>query len=179
MPDDGDRDDAIWKERQKQDGNATMSEALREMIRAHLAENAEALRLLHEAAKRPGARYPIDMSKGYAMDASHWSKLRSASRLLKMQASFAATEGDIELAVDALLAILATAESLREEPILVEWRGAEMPPRHSTKKEAQHCTVLGLRGRRNATYDVDQPNCTMRFGERQMAIKLFTTTRNL
>ena len=110
---------AIEEEREEQNGKAALSEGLREMVRAHLEENAETLRLLHEAAKRPGARHPVDMSKGYATELPHLARLRDAARLLKMQATFAAAEGDTELAVDALLAILATAESLRDEPILI------------------------------------------------------------
>jgi len=89
------------------------------MMRAYLAENAEALCLLHEAAKRPGVRFPVDLSKGFAMELAHLARLREGARLLGIEALVAAHDGDPQRALDALLDTLGVADTVREEPIVV------------------------------------------------------------
>ena len=95
------------------------SDAVRDMVRAYLAANQERLRLLHEAAKRPAARYPIDLSEGLTIQLPHLAQVRDSARLLRLEAMLAADEGDTALAMDAILAALAAGESLREEPIVI------------------------------------------------------------
>lgn len=85
-----------------------------------LAEYSESLELLHEAAKRPGAaRYPIDLSRLFAMDMSHHLQLRRGARLLALQAHVLAHQGDADAAMLSIEAISAIAHTLADEPILV------------------------------------------------------------
>ncbi len=95
------------------------SEALHKLVEQHLSENAEVLRLLHEAAKRPATRFPVDLSKGLNMDLSHLSKLRDSVRLLQLEAFIAAEDGDANRAVEAILAALAVRDSVRFEPLVI------------------------------------------------------------
>jgi hypothetical protein len=93
-------------------------DALRELGAKKIAGSAERLRLLHEAASG-AARFPVDMKHGYSMELGHLSQLREAVRLLQLEAVLTAHDGDASRAVEALLAILATADSLRNEPIFI------------------------------------------------------------
>jgi len=85
----------------------------------YVALNAGALSLLHEAAQKKTCRYPIDFDQGPAMELSHLSGLRDSGRILCVEGAWAAETGDAPRAVRALLDILAAAESLRNEPILI------------------------------------------------------------
>jgi hypothetical protein len=93
-------------------------EALRELGAKKIAGSAECLRLLHEAAAG-AARFPLDIKHGYDMELGHMEQLRQAVRLLQLEAVLAVHDGDASRAVEALLAILATADCLRNEPILI------------------------------------------------------------
>jgi hypothetical protein len=94
------------------------SDALRELGAKKIAGSAERLRLLREAASG-AARFPLDIKHGYAMELGHLSQLREAARLLQLEAVLAAHDGDASRAVEALLAGLAIADCLRNEPILI------------------------------------------------------------
>ncbi len=96
-----------------------LDEALHKEMEAYLAENAEALRLLHEAASRPASRYPLDFSNGVQMLLPHLAKLRASVRLLRIEALVAAEDGDTGRALSAIQAALAAADSVRQEPVLV------------------------------------------------------------
>ena len=93
--------------------------ALHKLMTEYLQANAEALRLLHEAAGRPANRYPLDFSEGFGMLLPHLAELRQSARLLEVEALVAAEDGDTRRALDAVAAALAAANSLRQEPIPV------------------------------------------------------------
>jgi hypothetical protein len=89
-------------------------------VEQHLADCGESLRLMHEAAKIGGpGRYPTDFSKGYAMPLPHAQALRTAARLLELEARVRARQGDAHGAAESLHAIFQAAASLEREPILV------------------------------------------------------------
>ncbi len=99
---------------------ATLSEALRAMVREHLDSQAETLRLLHEAVKHPASRYPLDFSGDIiSMELTHLAKIRQSLRLLKLQAMLAVDDKDFDKAVEAIHAMLAAGDSLRNEPIFI------------------------------------------------------------
>ncbi len=96
-----------------------LAEALHQQMAAYLEANAEALRLLHDAAGRTESRYPLDFSKGFNMPLSHLGKLRQSARLLQIEAFVAAEDGDTRRALDAVTAALAVGNSIRQEPVLI------------------------------------------------------------
>ena len=98
---------------------SAIAAALHGKMREYLADNAEALRLLHEAVNRPDSRYPLDFSKGVQMLLPHLSKLRESVRLLRIEALVAAEDGDTGRALSAIQAALVAADSVRREPVLV------------------------------------------------------------
>jgi hypothetical protein len=73
------------------------------------------------AARRAGsvARFPIDFDDGIAMLIPHVQNLRSLNRLLQLDLEVKLAQGDREGAVEDLLSLIATSESLKNEPILV------------------------------------------------------------
>lgn len=98
----------------------TLSEALRAMVREYLNSQAETVKLLHEAAQHPASRYPLDFSGDLiSMELPHLAKIRQSLRLLKLEAMLAVDDKDFDKAVEAIHAMLAAGDSLREEPIFV------------------------------------------------------------
>lgn len=73
------------------------------------------------AARRAGsiARFPIDLENGVAMLLPHVQNLRSVNRLLQLDLEVKLAQGDLDGAVEDLLSLIATSESLTNEPILV------------------------------------------------------------
>lgn len=73
------------------------------------------------AARRAGsvARFPIDFDDGIAMLIPHVQNMRSVNRLLELDLEAKLARRDREGAVEDLLSMVATSESLKNEPILV------------------------------------------------------------
>lgn len=85
-----------------------------------LATLAEPLRQLHQAADQGGkARYPIDMSAGIATLLTHAQQARDAARLLALEASVRAHQGDASAAAGAIRTGLRLGGSLEYEPCLI------------------------------------------------------------
>lgn len=99
--------------------------SIEQQVAAYLDANAARLRLLHEAKTLPRSRHPLNLSKSHGAGInertrpSYFDELPSMTRLLGLQARYAAQTGNTDLAVEAIIAGLAVAESLREEPLLV------------------------------------------------------------
>ncbi len=102
---------------------------MRDAVAAALKDNAEALALLHEAAKHSQCRYGVSFA-GAAKNASdgpsdffsrldHLHKARPAARLLAIEAVLKADGGDGDGAVRSIEASLALAASLEDEPWLL------------------------------------------------------------
>ena len=85
-----------------------------------LAEYAESMALLHEAARMGGAaRYDTKFEDGFAMLLEHSQRLRSGARMLSLEAHARAHRGDAEGAAESINACILLARSLENEPLLV------------------------------------------------------------
>jgi hypothetical protein len=88
-----------------------------------LQDYAPQLAQLHEAARLGGqARYPTDFEAGIGMLLPHVQQLRSAARLLALEAHVRAHRGDAAGAADSLDAIFKLSGSLEREPLLISQR---------------------------------------------------------
>jgi hypothetical protein len=88
---------------------------------AFLARNQQALGLLLQAAERKSCRYPVNLEDGAAAKLSHLAKVKSCAYLLEGEAVVQASRGRTDAATKALLAGIALARSLQNEPLLVSW----------------------------------------------------------
>jgi hypothetical protein len=96
-----------------------LSEEDRNDLKALLAENEAALRLLYAAPASGRSRYPIHLQDGPATLLPHLSKVKMAVNLLSAEGLLHASEGDAEKAAHAFVAAGHVAESVSEEPIVI------------------------------------------------------------
>jgi hypothetical protein len=104
--------------KQLDDGQALSPEDLNK-LRAYLEEHQELLQMLHEAAALPPGKFPLDYSKGFAMELPHLARIRDAARLLRAEAVYAAMTGDTDLSYEALMSCLAVQSPLRGEALII------------------------------------------------------------
>jgi hypothetical protein len=81
--------------------------------------NEEALRIFRKAAQMKQSRYAVDLSPGPNALLPHLTQIKSVGQLLRLEAAVAAERGRGEDASEAVLTILGTAGSLKNEPIHV------------------------------------------------------------
>lgn len=85
-----------------------------------LKRYAEAMDKFHAATKLGGAaRYPIVFSNGYEMKLEHAQNLRSAARLLALEAYVRGHRGDASGCAESLRGIFAARRSLEQEPVVI------------------------------------------------------------
>ena len=84
-----------------------------------LAENSEALKLLHAVPVSSRSRYPVDLTTGFNTVMPYLGKLKKAASLLGAEAILEAAEGRTDNAVRSIQAGGRVADSLREEPLLI------------------------------------------------------------
>jgi hypothetical protein len=96
-----------------------LTDETKALINQYLADNQQALELLHKGAAVEHSRYPVDFSKGFAALLSHLGDLRTGARLLELEAVLYAENAEPQLAVRSITSILGLARSLSKEPILV------------------------------------------------------------
>jgi hypothetical protein len=94
---------------------------MQQLIAEYLSDNAEALRLLHQAASIKLCRYPVELSKGESMLLPHLRLVRQAARLLYLEAIQNTEEQKPQQAVESVIAALGVARSLNQEPILISY----------------------------------------------------------
>lgn len=92
---------------------------LHKLAEDYLVENAEKLRLIHEAAKLPGCRFPVDFSQGSNLPLPHLAQIRASLRLLSLEAIIAAEDGDMNRALDSILTAFAASDTVRQEPLVI------------------------------------------------------------
>jgi hypothetical protein len=92
---------------------------MKDLMSKCLVDNGPGIALLHKAAAMPKSRYPVDMTQGVRMELPHLALLRGGTRMLCMQALYAAETHDSDTAVWALKDAVALADSVREEPIII------------------------------------------------------------
>jgi hypothetical protein len=92
---------------------------MQKLVAEYLSDNAESLRLLHQASLMKSCRYPIDLSRGVNTLLPDLSSVREAARLLEFEAIQYTDEQRPQVAVESVVASLGTARSLDQEPILI------------------------------------------------------------
>ena len=98
-----------------------LSAEAQKVIAEYLSDNAESLRLLHEAASMKSCRYPVDLAKGVMMSLRHLNSIRNAERLLALAVVQSTGEKQAEQAVEAAVDALAIARSLNQEPVFISY----------------------------------------------------------
>ncbi len=96
-----------------------LTEETKALMAQYLADNRQALELLHKGAAIEHSRYPIDLSKGFAAQMPALGFIRDGARLLELEAVVHAENGKTEEAIDSIKSIFGLARSLSKEPILV------------------------------------------------------------
>ncbi len=93
----------------------------KQLVAEYLSDNAQALRLLHQASAMKLCRYPIDLNKGAATLFPHLNPLRQATRLLSLEAMEQTEEQRPQEAVESVIASLSVSRSLNQEPVLISY----------------------------------------------------------
>jgi hypothetical protein len=94
---------------------------MQQLVAEYLSDNAEALRLLHQAASMKSCRYPIDLTKGLATRLGPLNSLRQAERLLYLEAILNLERQQPQQAVDSVITSLGVSRSLKQEPMLISY----------------------------------------------------------
>jgi hypothetical protein len=88
---------------------------MQKLVAEYLSDNAESLRVLHEAGAMKSSRYPIDLTKGVMTLLPHLSSVRQAARLLELEAIQYTDEQQPQPAIEAVVASLGVSRSLDED----------------------------------------------------------------
>ncbi len=89
-------------------------------VEAFLVKQRTALATFHEVAERKGtARYPCDYSAGYNTAIEHVQDLRRAAQILSLEFHVHLHHGRPSQAIDSILAQLAMAQTLEDDPCMV------------------------------------------------------------
>jgi len=96
-----------------------LTEETKALVTQYLADNRQALELLHKGAAIEHSRYPVDLSKGLEAFNFDFHNIRQSARLLKLDAILDAENGKPEQAADSITSAFSLARSLSKEPILV------------------------------------------------------------
>jgi len=94
-------------------------EELHTWMEGYLADHADVLRILHEAANEPAIRYNLELGKGFNAPLPNLLQIRGSAQLLQLEAYAAAEDGDADRAADAVLAAVAMDRPMRAVPILI------------------------------------------------------------
>jgi len=89
------------------------------LITQYVADNNEALELIHAGAAIEHCRYPIDLSAGFETKVPNLSEMRTAVFLLKLEAILHAENGDGKLAIRSTISSFGIARSLAKEPMII------------------------------------------------------------
>jgi len=99
------------------------------LVAQYLADNQQALELLHKAAPIKHSRYPVDFGVDLGYPMYHLTDLRKGAILLELEAILHAENNKSQLAARSVTSIFGIARSLAEEPtstsqlILIVCRG--------------------------------------------------------
>jgi hypothetical protein len=96
-----------------------LPEATKALIAQYLADNQQALELLHKGAAIEHCRYPVDLSKGIVILLPDLSNIRDGAKLLKLEAVLHAENAEPESAARSIKSTFGLARSLSKEPMLV------------------------------------------------------------
>ncbi|NQT01745.1 MAG: hypothetical protein HQ580_06975 [Planctomycetes bacterium] len=96
-----------------------LSEETKRLVAKYLADNQQALELLHTAAPIEHSRYPVDFTVGLGYLMYHFSDLRKGAQLLKLEAVLHAENNKPQLAARSVASIFGIARSLAKEPTFI------------------------------------------------------------
>jgi len=96
-----------------------LTEETKALVTQYLADNQQALELLHKGAAMEHSRYPVDLSKGFEALMPDLSNIRSGAFLLKLEAILHAENGKPEKVVDSIESTFGLARSLSKDPIFI------------------------------------------------------------
>jgi hypothetical protein len=88
-------------------------------IAQYIADNNEALALLHKAAAIEHCRYPVDLNAGFEVQLNHLSSLKTCMRLLSLEAIWHAENDKSQLAANSVISGFGMARSLVKEPVFI------------------------------------------------------------
>ncbi|TKJ33953.1 MAG: hypothetical protein CEE38_19100 [Planctomycetes bacterium B3_Pla] len=92
---------------------------MKALIVEFIADNNEAIELLHAGAAVEHCRYPIDLSAGFATLVPNLSEMRGCVRLLELEAVLHAENGDGRSATRSAISGFGIARSLAKEPVMI------------------------------------------------------------
>jgi hypothetical protein len=95
-----------------------LPEEMKASIARYIADNNEALTLLHKASAIEHCRYPLDLSIDFDT-LNHLSKIRKCMMLLNIDAIWHAENGQSQSAAHSVMSGFALARSLAEEPVII------------------------------------------------------------
>ncbi len=96
-----------------------LSAEMKALITEYIADNNEAIELLHAGAAVEHCRYPIDLSAGFATLVPNLSEMRRCVRLLELEAVLHAENGDGRSATRSAISGFGIARSLAREPVMI------------------------------------------------------------
>jgi len=97
-----------------------LAEETKALVTQYLADNRQALELLHKGAAIEYSRYPVDLSKGLeALFMPGFHNIRQSARLLKLEAILDAENGKPEQAADSMTSAFGLTRSLSKVPTLL------------------------------------------------------------
>jgi len=96
-----------------------MPEEIKALIAQYIADNNEALELLHAGAAIEHSRYPINLNAGFETMLPPLSEIRKGVFLLKLDAILHVENGNGESAVRSAKSCFGIARSLAKEPVTV------------------------------------------------------------
>jgi hypothetical protein len=85
----------------------------------YVAQNADALSMLRSASALSKSRYAVDFQSGIQAETPHLAKVRSSSRLLRLQVMLQLNDGHPDRAVESVVDSFRLANSLENEPLLI------------------------------------------------------------
>ena len=96
-----------------------LPDEMKSLIAQYVADNNEALKLLHTGAAIEYCRYPIDLNAGFETSMPDLSEIRTGVFLLKLEAILNAENGDRDSAVNSVKSCFGIARSLAKEPLTI------------------------------------------------------------
>jgi hypothetical protein len=96
-----------------------LPEEMKVSIARYIADNNEALALLHKASAIEHCRYPLDLSLGVDTELNNLYKIRKCIMLLSIDAIWHAENDQSQSASKSVMSGFALARSLAKEPIII------------------------------------------------------------
>ena len=96
-----------------------MDEEMKVLITQYVADNNEAIKMLHAGAAIKYSRYPIDLTAGFETKLPPLQEIKTAVKLLILEAILHTENGDGKSAVRSTISSFGIAHSLAKEPLLI------------------------------------------------------------